>query len=44
MIDGYRQVNLRVSTIELLDKIRKAENLKSVDACVKSALAKAGVQ
>lgn len=35
MIDGYRQVNLRVSTLEKINELKEKVKLKSVDAVVK---------
>ena len=44
MIDGYRQVNLRCSTVERLNKVKSEKQLASLNAAVNWALDQAGVQ
>jgi len=44
MIDGYRQVNLRASTVEILNKVKAENNLSSLNAAVNFCINKAGVQ
>ncbi|OQB40583.1 MAG: hypothetical protein BWY04_01288 [candidate division CPR1 bacterium ADurb.Bin160] len=44
MIDGYRNINIKVSVMEKLKKIQQENNLTSYNAAVKFLLEKAGVQ
>jgi len=44
MIDGLRQVNLRVSTVERLNKVKADKQLASLNAAVNWALNNAGVE